>query len=71
MLEKGSFYRGEITKCHDLSERAQTENDRGFWLRLAERWEELLRIQQSGGPNFEAIHKLRFERPLMFKRRAV
>jgi hypothetical protein len=70
MVETGSFFRDEITKCHQLAAKAETESDRVFWLRLARRWVDLLRVQQRGGPNFEAIHKLRFERPLCVKRRA-
>jgi hypothetical protein len=57
MVETGSFFRDEIMKCHELAAKAKTESDRLFWLRLARRWVELLRVKQSGGPNLEAIHK--------------
>jgi hypothetical protein len=70
MLETGSFFQNEITRCHGLADRAGNQADREFWLQLAHRWEELLRVKQSGAPNFEAIHKLSFERPLFLKRRA-
>jgi hypothetical protein len=59
MLKTGSFFRDEITKCHELAAEAETASDRVFWLGLARRWVDLLRVQRSGGPNFEAVHKLR------------
>ena len=68
MLETGSFLQNEM-RCLDLAYRAVNEADRDFWLQLAHRWEEVLRVKKSAGPNFEAIHKLRFERPLFQKRR--
>jgi hypothetical protein len=70
ILETGSFFQNQIRRCHDLADRAGDQGDREFWLQLAHRWEELLRVKQSGGPNFEAIHKLSFERPVFLKRRA-
>jgi hypothetical protein len=69
MLETRSFFQNQIKKCYDLAATASSESDREFWLRLAHRWEELLQAKQRGGPNFEAIHELRFERPLFAKRR--
>jgi hypothetical protein len=57
MVETGSlFIRDEIMKCHELAAKAETENDRVFWLRLARHWVDLLRDKQSGGSYFEAIH---------------
>jgi hypothetical protein len=71
MLSKQAlFFQIQIERCHELAGKAGNEGDREFWLQLAHRWEGLLRVEQSGKPNFEIIHKLKFERPVFLKRRA-
>jgi len=67
VLETTDFFQQQINQCRDLASRASHKNDREFWLRLAHRWEGLLRTQQNGGA-VETI-KGRFERPIFSKRR--
>jgi len=68
MLETTDFFQDQIKQCRDLAARAANKSDREFWIRLANRWEEVLRAQQRGAP--EAVQKVRFERPILTKRRA-
>jgi hypothetical protein len=67
MLEPTDFFQQQINQCRDIAARTTDKNDREFWLRLAHRWEELLRAQQNGGTT-ETV-KVRFERPIFSKRR--
>ena len=49
MLKTNSFYQDQMEKCRDLAATARNESDREFWLRLAHRWEELMRGQKVVG----------------------
>lgn len=64
MLETNDFFQEQMKQCSDLAARASNKGDREFWLRLAHRWEELLR----GTLNIE-VPTLRFERRIYTKRR--
>jgi hypothetical protein len=69
MLETTDFFQDQVKQCRKLAADAYDKNDREFWLRLAHRWEGLLRAQQHNGPGVETVQKLRFERPIFAKRR--
>jgi hypothetical protein len=69
MLETTDFFQDQVKQCRKLAADAHDKNDREFWLRLAHRWEGLLRAQQHDGPGVETVQKLRFERPIFAKRR--
>jgi hypothetical protein len=44
MIEKSDFFREQIRQCRSQTERAANKADPEFWLRLAQRWEELLQV---------------------------
>ena len=67
MLETSDFFEQQINECRTLAAQTKDKNDREFWLRLAHRWEGLLRAQQNGGA-VETV-KVRFERSIFSKRR--
>jgi hypothetical protein len=69
MLETTDFFQDQAKQCRKLAADAHDKNDREFWLRLAHRWEGLLRAQQHDGAGVETVQKLRFERPIFAKRR--
>ena len=69
MLETSDFFQDQVKQCRKLAADAGDKNDREFWLRLAHRWEGLLRAQKHDGPVVETVQKARFERPIFTKRR--
>ena len=69
MLETTDFFQDQVKQCRKLAADASDKNDREFWLRLAHRWEGLLRGQKHDGPGVETVQKIRFERPIFAKRR--
>jgi hypothetical protein len=69
MLETTDFFQDQVKQCRKLAADAHDKNDREFWLRLAHRWEGLLRAQQNEGAGVETVQKVRFERPIFAKRR--
>jgi hypothetical protein len=62
------FFQDQIKQCRSLAATAK-KGDRDFWNRLANRWENLLRAQERGGPDGELVEKARFERRIFAKRR--
>jgi hypothetical protein len=69
MIETSDFFQDQVKQCRKLAADASDKNDREFWLRLAHRWEGLLRAQKHDGTPVEAVQKVRFERPIFTKRR--
>lgn len=69
MLETSDFFQEQAKQCRTLAAQAADKNDREFWLRLAHRWEGLLRAQRNDGAEIETAQKVRFERPIFAKRR--
>jgi hypothetical protein len=69
MIETSDFFEDQVKQCRKLAAEASDKNDREFWLRLAHRWEGLLRAQKQDGAGVETIQKVRFERPIFTKRR--
>jgi hypothetical protein len=73
MLETSDFFQDQVKQCRKLAADASDKNDREFWLRLAHRWEGLLRAQKHDGAAVETavetVQKVRFERPIFTKRR--
>jgi len=69
MLVTTDFFQDQVKQCRKLAADASDKNDREFWLRLAHRWEGLLRAQRRDGTSVEAAQKMRFERPIFSKRR--
>jgi hypothetical protein len=69
MIETSDFFQGQVKQCRKLAADASDKNDREFWLRLAHRWEGLLRAQKPDAAAVETVQKVRFERPIFTKRR--
>jgi len=69
MIETSDFFEDQVKQCRKLAADASDKNDREFWLRLAHRWEGLLRAQKHDGAPVETVQKVRFERPIFTKRR--
>lgn len=69
MIETSDFFQDQVKQCRKLAADASDKNDREFWLRLAHRWEGLLRAQKQDGAAVETVQKVRFERPIFTKRR--
>jgi hypothetical protein len=69
MIETSDFFEDQVKQCRKLAAEASDKNDREFWLRLAHRWEGLLRAQKQDGAGVETVQKVRFERPIFTKRR--
>lgn len=70
MLETADFFQDQVQQCRKLAAAAHDKNDREFWLRLAHRWEGLLRAQRPDGAGLEKVQKIRFDRPIFTKRRS-
>ena len=69
MIETSDFFQDQVQQCRKLAADAHDKNDREFWLRLAHRWEGLLRVQRHNGAAVETVPKVRFERQIFTKRR--
>jgi hypothetical protein len=69
MLETSDFFQEQVQQCRKLAADAHDKSDREFWLRLAHRWDGLLRAQRHAGTGVETVQKVRFERPIFSKRR--
>jgi len=63
---KQDFFQHQAMQCRSQAERAAKKADREFWLRLADRWEQLL---QPGGAGIEADQGRRFDPPIIRKKR--
>lgn len=70
MLETSDFFQDQVQQCRKLAAAAHDKNDREFWLRLAHRWEGLLRNQRRDGAGLEKVQKMRSVRPIFTKRRS-
>ena len=66
MLEMIDFFQKEAQECRSLAAKAVHKDDREYWLRLAQRWEEIL-PKQHGDADLKAIRSLR-PRPVFAKK---
>jgi hypothetical protein len=67
MLQTTEFFQEQIKQCRDSAARSHNKGDHDFWVKMAHRWEALLRIRQpdGGGPKTRyrfRLHNLRFEK---------
>jgi hypothetical protein len=60
----------QIKKCESLAARAVDQSEHEFWVRLAHKWEELLRERQRGGASDESSTGDQIVRPILAKRPA-
>jgi hypothetical protein len=70
MRETEDFFEREAKQCNDRAQRAANKSDRDFWLRLAQRWEELLRIREREAADAQPAKRYSFGRTRFTKRRA-
>jgi hypothetical protein len=67
MFETIDFFQEQLKQCRDSAEHSTNKNDREFWLKMAERWEGLLKARHPGA-NVETVQKFRFQRLRFAKR---
>jgi len=70
IFETGEYFQVQIQKCERLAAGAVGKNEREFWLGLADRWKELLRVGQHGGTSAEGGTGTKIVRPIFAKRPA-
>jgi hypothetical protein len=81
MLERSDFFQvqtkieigkcqAQIKKCESLAAAAVDKSEHEFWVRLAHRWEELLRARQRDGMGDESCTGAGIVRPIFAKRPA-
>jgi hypothetical protein len=68
MLETSYVFEEQIKQCKEFATQAKHKSDQESWQKMAHRWEGLLGERQSGRGIVETV-KLRFERPILAKRR--
>jgi len=66
MSETTNFFQKEAQECKRRAAGAIQKNDREFWLQLAQRWERLLR--QNDSPKVEGVRPLRLRQSALQKR---
>jgi hypothetical protein len=70
MLETFDFFEAQIKQCTDFAGRSANKNDREFWLKMAHRWEGLLKTRQLDGAATKTGHRFKFQRLRFAKRHA-
>jgi hypothetical protein len=68
MLETADFFEAQIKQCTDFAAHSTSKNDREFWLKMAQRWEGLLKTRHFDGAATKTIHRFRFRRLRFAKR---
>jgi hypothetical protein len=56
LQHKADLFQEQINQCRRLAEQASNKNDRQFWLKMTQRWEELL-VERSPDDTAERIPK--------------
>lgn len=67
VLEPIDFFQEQAKQCRDSAVHSTNKNDREFWLRMAERWEGLVKARHPGA-NVETVQKFKFQRLRFAKR---
>jgi hypothetical protein len=70
MLETADFFEQQAKECRDSAARSRDKNDREFWLKMAARWEGLLKTRQSGDDEGPVPRQFRFSRSMILARLA-
>jgi hypothetical protein len=73
MLETTDFFTVQIKQCTDFAAHSRNKNDREFWLKMAARWEGLLKGRPSGDEPVRRPTNLRrsiFRRSMLLARKA-
>src|SRR5262249_1401436 len=69
MLHKADFFQAQINECRHLAKYSENQNDRQFWLKMAQRWEGLLEGRSPDTPAPQRIEKIIFRRARRFANR--
>jgi len=64
ILHKADFFQEQINQCRRLAGQASNKSDREFWLKMTQRWEELLLGRSSDDtaeriPKFSSFRRVR------------
>jgi hypothetical protein len=73
MLETADFFEERIKECRSSAAQSTNKNDREFWLKMAVRWEGLLKTRQSGDEPARRPDRFRrsiFRRSMLLARQA-
>ena len=72
IMQTNDFFQEEIRRCRSQAERAENKADRDFWLRLAQRWEDLVRARQENSKNVgkKPVRRATFGHTRFVRRRA-
>jgi hypothetical protein len=66
MVETADFFEQQIKKCRSCAAESKNKNDREFWLKMAARWDGLLKTRQEG----PVLPQPRFSRSMVLARLA-
>jgi hypothetical protein len=70
MLETANFFEQQIKECRSSAADSRNRNDREFWLKMAARWEGLLKTRQGSDDGGPALWRSRFSRSMFLGRLA-
>jgi hypothetical protein len=62
MLHKPEFFQAQIKECKHLATHSKSQNDRQFWLKMAQRWQGLLEGRSPNTTAPQRIEKIIFRR---------
>jgi hypothetical protein len=66
MIQRTDFFQAEVNECKHLAAHSKDQNDRDFWLKMAQRWQGLLEGRQSDPPAPQRVEKIVFQRRRRF-----
>ncbi len=69
MLDTADFFETQIKQCTESAARSSNNADRKFWLKMAHRWEGLLKARQTRGADTGFVQRFSFHRQRFEKRR--
>jgi hypothetical protein len=70
MLETTDFFEQQIESCRSSATQCRNKNDREFWLKMAARWEGLLKTPKSGDDEGPALRRSISSRSMLLARLA-
>jgi len=62
MLQTIDFFQEQINQCRDVAARSDNKPDQEFWLKMADRWEGLMRTRQFSNVGNQPAPKSRLRR---------
>jgi len=70
MLETTDFFEQQIKSCRSAAAQCRNKNDREFWLKMAARWEGLLKPRQSSDDEGPPLRRSMSSRSMVLARLA-